>query len=97
MSALRERIADMTRCVDWRRKERVRELARQEDDARLLGKRLRDLKADVSNAIARMDEPLCAEEWGDIIDSIDGATKYADAIEHACRVKSSDIASGADE
>jgi C4-dicarboxylate-specific signal transduction histidine kinase len=62
MTALRERIADTNRNVDWRRNERVRELDRQEDDARLLGKRLRDLKAYVSNAVARPAVPALIDE-----------------------------------
>lgn len=92
MSDLRERIADMNRHDDWRRRERVREIDRQEDAARSFAREIAALRGRVNSWLCTFDQPIAERDWQDVLDCLDGAAKTADSIVGACRNASDDAA-----
>jgi hypothetical protein len=91
MTALRERLADKSRYDDWRKLERVREIDREEDQAKAFARQIRSLRGEIANHIGR-DVTVAERDWQDVLELLDDAAKTADSIVGACRNASDDAA-----
>lgn len=94
MTALRERLADMLRYDDFRRRERLHDLATEEEDARKLSTEIRAVLGRAENRIP--DEPADGKCWSDLVDLLRDAATTADQIIECARAKACDVAAGAD-
>ena len=92
MTTLRERIADMNRYDDWRRAERLAELATEEEDARKLASEINLLLGRVTNRIP--DDPADRQCWTALVELLRDAATTANQIVSGARVKSDDVRMG---
>lgn len=95
MTALRERIADQNRYDDWRKQERVRDLDRQEDQAKQFERDILKLRGQIEAWMGRPDQLQDERDWQDVLDLLKDAAVTAESIARHCKAVACDVASGA--